>query len=119
MKKVLFYLNIALAISFLNSFCATGAHPKSGFKTAQQEYAFDSNQLSCESPFFDIYFEEVFEDDITDSESKKPDLGQIFQHNNSFLAQYFPDTLYKELLPAEHFFPCKASLITFLCVFRI
>ncbi len=119
MKKVLFYLNIALAIFFLNSLCATGVHTESGFKTATQEYAFDSNQISSENPFFDIYFEDILEDDLTDSERKKPASVQISQYNASFVAQNFSDNNFKEQLPADHFFPCKASIITFLCVFRI
>ena len=119
MKKVLFYLNIALAIFFLNSLCATGVHTESGFKTATQEYAFDSNQISSENPFFDICFEDILEDDMTDSERKKSASVQISQFNTSFVAQNFSDNSYKKPLPAEHFLPCKSSLITFLCVFRI
>jgi hypothetical protein len=119
MKKVLFYLNIAFAIFFLNSLYATGAFPELGFKTAQQGYAFDSYPLSSENIFFDACLEDVFEDDLSESEKKKCTFGQISHHYTSFIAQKNSKNDFKIFLPADHFFPRKAPLLTFLCVFRI
>ena len=71
MKKILFYISIALAILLPNSFCAQGATLEFGFKAAQHNYGFDTKQNS-ENLIFDVCLEDLSEDDdSTDSERKK------------------------------------------------
>ncbi len=119
MKKILFYLTIALAIFFTNSHCAQDVETELGFKIAQQGYTFDYYQLSNEYLIFADCLEDILEDNSIDSEKKKPSSGKTAYYNTSFIGQIFSNNNFKKTLPAKLFFPYHTSLFIFICVFRL
>jgi hypothetical protein len=119
MKRILFYLYIALAIFFQNSLCAQEVGHKSGFKPAQYEFNFAFFQLSSKTLIFDYCLEDIFEDDSSDSERKKPSSGKISCYNSSFVAHNFSAHYLKKILPTKLFFSILTSLFIFICVFRL
>ena len=118
MKKILFYLNIAGAIFFLNSLCAQDVKPELGFGIALQECAFDACSLNSDNLFFDACLEDISDEDSTDSEREKLSSGKTSYFNTSFVAQNFSYYFYK-IFPTKLSFPRKASLLIFICTFRI
>jgi hypothetical protein len=120
MKKILFYITIALAALLLpNSFCTQGATSELDFKIAQQTNGFVT-QHNHQNVIFDACFEEFSEDDDSDdSERKKDSSPQCIASNNSFLAHNHFENFLKKVLTAHLFFPRKTSIFILLCVFRL
>lgn len=119
MKKILICLTIAWAIFFLNFYCAHKVEPELGYKIVQQDNTAGYYQLSSENLFLDDCLEDISNDDTDDSERKKPSSGTTSYINTSFFRQFFFDDTLKSILPSTFFFSSKASLLVFLCVFRI
>jgi hypothetical protein len=87
MKKILFYITIALAIFSANSICAKGTNVESGIRMDQNDFAFDTAQSSNEHLIFDICLEDFSDDDddSDDSENEKLSSGKTSANNTSFI----------------------------------
>jgi hypothetical protein len=119
MKKILFYITIALAILLPNSFCAQGAILESGFNITQHNYGFDTKQNS-ENLIFDVCLEDLSEDDESnESERKKTSSPQFLLNNTFLLAQNYPENFLNKVLATHLFFPSRTALFIFICVFRL
>jgi hypothetical protein len=119
MKKILFYITIALAILLPNSFCAQGATLAFGFEAAQHNYGFNTKQ-SDNNLIFDLCLEDLSEDDdSTDSERKKASSAQLSLNNTFLVAQNYSKNVLNKVFAAHLFFPSKTALFIFLCVFRL
>jgi hypothetical protein len=120
MKKILFYITLALAAFLLpKSFCTQGATSELGFKLAEHTNGL-ATQHNHQNIIFDDCFEEVFEDDDSDDSERKKDASpQCNVCNKSFLAQNNFENFLKKILTAHLFFPLKTALFIFLCVFRL
>jgi hypothetical protein len=120
MKKILFYITIALSALLLpNSFSTQGATSELGFKLAEHTNSF-ATQHDDQNAIFDACFEEVSEDDDSDdSERKKDPSPQSIVSNKPILAQNHSENSLKKILTAHLFFPRKTALFILLCVFRL
>jgi hypothetical protein len=120
MKKILFYITIALAAFLLpKPFCTQGAISELGFKIVQDTNGF-ATQSNHQNIVFDTCFEEFSEDDESDdSERKKDSSLQYIAKNTSFLVQKYSKNFLEKVLTAHLFFPRKTALFIFLCVFRL
>jgi hypothetical protein len=119
MKKILFYITLALAILLPNSFCAQGAALESGFNIAQHNDGFVTQQ-SSQDLIFDVCLEDVSEDDDSnESERKKTSSAQTTLNSTFLLAQNHSENFLKKVLTAHLFFPRKTSIFILLCVFRL
>ena len=116
MKKILYYITIALAILLPNSFCAQGATLESGFKTTQHCYGFDTEQNDG-NLIFDACIEDFSEDD--DSERKKAPSAQLSLNDIFLVAQNYSKNVLNKVFAAHLFYPSKTALFIFLCVFRL
>jgi hypothetical protein len=120
MKNIIFCLSIASALFFIHSFRAQDAEPELGVKITQQDYPLAFYyQSDRDNLLFDICLEDIFDDDDSDSESKKLSSGKMCYDNAFFVEQNFSDNNYKKIASAEGVFPYRASLLTFICVLRI
>ena len=119
MKKILFYITIALAILLPNSFCAQGATLAFGFKAAQHNYGFNTKQCD-DNLIFDACIEDFLDDDDSnDSERKKASSPQLSPNNTYLVAQNYCRNVLNKVLAAHLFFPSKTALFIFICVFRL
>lgn len=120
MKKKLICLILAWVIFFPNSFYAHDIEPDCGFKATNQDNAAAYHQLGSENFILDIFLEDIFEDDDSDnSEKKKISSGATSYTNTYFVTYVFSDDTFKNILPTKLFFPFRASLFIWLCVFRL
>ena len=86
-EKILIYLTITWAVFFPNSFSAHDhdIEPQQGFNIAQQYDNFARYLSSGENIFWEVYFEDLSDDNSDNSERKKVSLGTITPFDNSFL----------------------------------
>lgn len=119
MKKILFYLSIALAIFSLISLCAQDTGLQSGCKIAEHEYTFDCGESNSDKLFFDACLEDLYDDGSNDSEKKKLSSVKISHSNTSFSAQIFIDNTYKKVFPTQFLFLRRIPLFIFISVFRL
>jgi hypothetical protein len=119
MKKILICLTIAWALCFLNSFHAHDIEPQYGFNITQQDDTSTCYLVGSENIIWDVYLEDISDDDSDDSERKKVSSGTTSHINTSFVRQFFYDDTFKKILSPKFFFSSRASLLVFLCVFRI
>jgi uncharacterized phosphosugar-binding protein len=121
MKKILFYITIALAIFSSNSICAESADLESGIRMAQNDYAFDVSQQSNDNLIFDVCIEDFSDDDddSDESENKKLSSGKTSSNTTTFIVQNHLENTFKNILSSDFSFPCKTSRHIFFCVFRI
>lgn len=119
MKKILFYLSIALAIFSPNSLCAHVTELQSGCKIVEHDYAFDCCESNSENLSFEACLEDLCDDNSNDSERKKLSLGKTSHSNTSFGAQIFFDNTYKKVFPTQFLFLRRTPLFIFIGVFRL
>ena len=119
MKKILFYLSIALAIFSPNSLCAHDTELQSGGKIAERECAFDNGQSNSDNLFFDVCLEYLSEDDSNDSERKKSSFGKKAHFNTRFISQSLFDNTFNKVFPPKFLFLRKIPLFVFINVFRL
>ena len=119
MKKILFFLSIAFAIFSPNTLCADDTELQSGCKIAEHESAFDCSQSNRDNLFFDIYFEDLSNDDSNDSERKKFSSAKIAHFNTYILAQNFPNNTFIKVFSTKFLFLRKTPLYIFINVFRL
>jgi hypothetical protein len=119
MKKILFYITIALAILLPNSFSAQGATSEFGFNITQHNDGFVAQQNSHDL-IFDACVEDFSDDDDSnESERKKTSSAQTTLNSTFLLAQNHSENFLKKVLTAHLFFPRKTVLFILLCVFRL
>ena len=119
MKKIALFLNISIALFLLNSFCAYGAEMGFSFKTVQHQAALHEG-TSSDHLIFDVYFEDISNDDnANDTKGKKISAEKTNDTTTSFFANLFSYNHFTRYLPAHFFFPLKTALFIFIRVLRL
>ena len=119
MKKILFYLSIALAIFTQNSSGVQENKLGLGFKIVEHQYAFHPCEPNSHNLAFEACLEDRTDDDSNDSERKKHSSGKISHSNAAFFAQNFSDHFFKKVLHPKFFSQCRTPLFIFINVFRL
>ena len=119
MKKILFYLSIALAIFTQNSSGVQDNKLGLGFKIVEHQYAFNRCEPNSYNLIFEACLEDRTDDDSNDSERKKHSLGNMFLTNAAFFTQNISDHFYKKVRYPKFFSQCRIPLFIFINVFRL
>ncbi len=114
MKKILFFLNIALAVFCVYYFCAPIMKQELSCKTAQQSFNTSHKEISI----FEILAED-FTDDSDDSEKEKPAFTQNSLPTLLFTAQNFLNNNFQKTAISNSSFLFSIAIIILFCIFRI